>query len=281
MNIPHEVAAQRYQMARDEVRAHNPEIWNGVIKLCAAVPDRIEAAHIWQFGRDKPCWSNIKVKIGEKIASDMSRSTDFNSHETIASDSWEIVMRQRGRQWKNNDNFELRGEAVNKFINGLPSGGLASYRWKMYAIRNLALSLSRNSDARIMANNLSQRDRIPASELKEWTKSFSNLVGMGWGAVTAYHMLADLGLAPKPDIHLKRAAIRMGLLAPEIPSDYPEELIDELNDHVVVPSVMELSELIEPTAYPQKPRSALREVDKVLMEWSRQKLARPLCELGS
>lgn len=276
MKISPEIAVQRYQSVRDEVATEFPDMWNSVIKVCEAVPAKIDAVHLWQFGRDKPCWSNIKVEIGRRCADDISKSADFSSFEIIAGDTWKMSMRQPGHQWRANKNFELQGKAVQVFINGLTRGGLSSYLWKLYAIRNLAVALASDPVVQEMVQNLAIHGQIPTASLKNWTKKFSGLVGMGWGIVTVYHMLTDLGLTPKPDVHLKRSAVSMGLLSPLIPSDYPEELFHKIDDHEIVLAVMELSKLISPTACPHKPHTALREVDKVLMEWSRQRICRSL-----
>ena len=276
MEIPNEVAVQRYNMVRDEVRTRCPGIWNLVVQLCSTVPDRIDTGHVWQFGRDKPCWSNITVAIGERIASDLSRSEDFNSYQVIASDAWEIVMLNRGTEWRKNENFELRGKSVRDFVHRLPKGGLSSYLWRLYAIRNLALALTRDTIVQEMVSNLSAQGGIQSTELRKWTKAFCNHVGMGWGVVTVYHMLADIGLTPKPDIWLNRSVIKMGLLSLQYPPNSTEEQIDKADVHAVVIAALELAELIVPTAFPEKPQSSIREVDKVLMEWGRQRLARPL-----
>lgn len=274
MQVPSNVAIQRYNLVRDEVKSKSPEMWDLVIKLCKAAPDQVLAENVWQFGRDKPCWSNIKVNIGERIAADISRSNAFNSFETIAGDEWKIVMKSTGTRWKANNNFELVGSAVQEFVSGVPKGGIASYLWKLYAIRNLAIALRDDSVIRKMVADLSVQGRIPATDLKKWTQQFADRAGMGWGVVTVYHMLTDLGLTAKPDLHLKKSAIRMGLLTPKIPANYPEELFENVSDHDIVLAVMSLSELIVATACPEKPNTSLREADKILMEWSRQGLAR-------
>lgn len=274
MNVPIEIQIRKYEAVRDEVRKHSSSTWEQVIQLCSLVPDRVEIKHVWQFGRDKPCWSNIKVNIGERIASDILKSSDFGSFKIIASDDWEIIMRKPGRQWKTNENFELRGKSVQEFIYGLSRGGLSSYLWRLYAIRNLALALASDSIVQGLVSDLSAKGI--STDLKKWTETFCQRVGMGWGIVTAYHLMTDLGLTPKPDIHLKRSAIRMGLLAPKIPSSYGEEFFSKVSDHEIVLAVIELSKLVVPTAHPQKSQSTLREVDKILMEWSRQKLSHPL-----
>lgn len=273
MQIPNDIA-QRYNLVRDDVKSKFPKKWDHVIKLCKAVPDKVLSEDLWQFGRDKPCWSNIKVNIGERIAADISRSSAFNSFETIAGDEWKIVMKSTGTRWKANNNFELVGSAVQDFVSGVRErGGIASYLWKLYAIRNLAVALRDDSVIHKMVADLSVQGCIPATDLKKWTQQFAKQAGMGWGVVTVYHMLTDLGLTVKPDLHLKKSAIRMGLLSHKIPADFPEGSFDQVSDHDIVLAVMALSKEIDPTACPEKANTCLREADKILMEWSREKLA--------
>lgn len=274
MNIP-EFSVERYNLIRDEVRQGPEGAWQEIIDLCAAVPSRIQPEHVWQFGRDKPCWSNITVELGKRISDDLGRSDAFRSHSIIASDDWRITMLEKGPRWKAGENFNTSGRAISEFFRNLPTGGLKSYKWKMFAIRNLALALQNDEVVRSMVADLSLNGRIAPEKLKGWTKEFAARVGRGWGTVTVYHMLTDLGLTPKPDLHLRRSAIRMGLLS-GVPSDIPEDQIATKFDHDVVLAVIRLSEQITPTAYPQVPRTALREVDKVLMEWSRQGMVRAL-----
>lgn len=271
-----ESLVRNYQIARDELKVRCPKIWTETSELCLSVPEKIQVSNVWQRGKDKPCWSNIQVAVGKRISSDLLLSEDFNSHTTIASDEWEIVMRERGRRWKANENFELRGRIVKAFIHSLTPGGLKSFLWKMYAIRNLAVALESDTDVRSMVSELAGIGHLPAEDLTQWTDSFSRHVGMGWGPVTVYHLLTDLGVAVKPDLHLVRSAVRMGLLSPQVPSDVDQEGIDMVSEHSVVVAVIELSKSIKATACPSKPNTSLREVDKVLMEWSRQGLARPL-----
>lgn len=279
MNLPLQIAIERYNLLRDEVRARSPTQWNEVVELCRAVPTEIDVAVVWKHGRDKPCWSNIKVDIGRRIASDLTLSRDFESHEVIARDAWDIKMHARGQHWKSNSNFDVRGVSARTFLAGLQRGGLASFLWRLHAIRELALSLCREDGTLGMVNALVAAGyRLPASDVHPWAKKFSKLAGMGWGATTADHMLTDLGLSVKPDIHLRRSAVRMGLFAPDVPSHLTDEEIEQIAtvlDPRIVRAIVELSAHVPPTAYPMA-RSALREMDKVLMEWSRQSLLRPL-----
>ena len=142
-DVPLSAAICRYEMVRDEVRHRCPLVWDEVVSLCRAVPDEINALTVWTTGRDKPCWSNIRVQVGKRIAEDLTRSTDFDRPSTIAGDEWLVVMRdeQASPRWRRNDNFELRGRSAVAFMGKLQRGGLASYVWRLYAIRNFAIFL--------------------------------------------------------------------------------------------------------------------------------------------
>ena len=279
MPLPIEIAVARYNLVRDEVRERAPDEWDVVIRLCRDVPQKVDVDAFWRHGKDKPCWSNIRVEVGVRIASDLTLSQDFESYERIAGNDWAIEMREKGRRWRLNTNFDMVGEAARQVIDGLKRGGLASFIWRLYAIRQFALSLSQEEGTLPMVRALVDRpDRLRANEVYPWATQFARLAGTGWGATTVSHMLTDLGLSVKPDLQLRRSAVRMGLLSPEVSSELPVEEIDrravEL-DPMVVRAVMELSEHVLPTAVPTA-RSSLREIDKVLMEWSRQGLLRPL-----
>ena len=182
MYISQTVAIKRYETVRDELRVRFPEQWNAVVSLCSSIPKRIDSDTVWHYGRDKPCWSNIKVKMGERIAADIRINPDFNSYKTIASNDWEIVMKERGPSWRKNSNFELRGSAVQSFVLRLSPGGLASYLWRLYAIRNLALALENNTLIIAMVNALAlNQGQLDFDEWEKWSINFSNGVGMGWG----------------------------------------------------------------------------------------------------
>lgn len=270
---------RKYELVRDEVKAKQPATWRLVTQLCEEVPEELSIETIWECGRFKPCYSNIKVAKGDQIANDLQGVNQFKFFDTIASDSWAIKMKSSGPKWRSNSNFILIGDDVRHFISSVARGGISSYLWRLYAIRNLAIALQDNTIIREMVYDLARAD-FSRNNFNTWTKKFSENVGRGWGVVTAYHMLTDLGLAVKPDLHLKRSAIQMGLLAPSVESSHPRELDHLINDHSVVSVVMKLASSITPTACGNQVepncRHALREVDKVLMEWSREGLARPL-----
>ncbi len=283
MSLSFSEAASRYATVRDEViRRGGPDVWPEIVELCGNVPDVIDLQSVWLCGRGKPCWSNIKVELGERIVDDLSLSIDFDDYHKIAGDDWNIKMLETGRKWKSNSNFEPIGKSVKKFLkqSSEKKGGLlASFVWRLYAIRQFAISLTREDGTLPMVREvIANKGRLPTSNVHAWATGFAMRAGMGWGATTVNHMLADLGLSVKPDLHLRRAVVRMGLLGPEYPSNMNADTIDEMAsvlDPKAVSAVIDLSQHIAPTARPDA-SNALREMDKVLMEWSRLGMLRPL-----
>lgn len=176
MPLPTASAVARYNLVRNEVQVRCPESWAGTVRLCERVPAVLNAQQFWMHGRDRPCWSNITVDIGRRIASDLQLFQDFNSYERIADPDWSIQLLARGSRWKANRNYELAGQAIQDFVQRLKGGGLRSYLWRLYAIRGLAIELSRNGVVRAMIEQASAAGTIQATELEHWTKQFASVV---------------------------------------------------------------------------------------------------------
>ena len=271
----------KYLEIRDQIKHEKPQEWLQVIELCKKVPKSIDRQALWMSGRDKPCWSNITVAGGARIAQDLGMSADFSSFEIIASDSWKIVKTGKGR---GNSNFEFIGEAAKRFLKSLNRGGLSSYQWKLFSIRELALALNGGGDKiESLVNTLVSKNILSLEEIEPWTKAFAKCAGFGWGYITANHMVADLGVSIKPDIHVRRSGVRLGMAGDTSPHLTDKE-IDDLPgkvDFEIVRTAIQLPKLIEPIALEGatgafKNKIALREMDKVLMEWSRQGLSKPV-----
>lgn len=248
--------------------------------VCAGVAKQIDQQTFWMKARDKPCWSNIRVKIGQLLANQLTLSKGFESYEIIASPAWQMGSHGTGPKWKNNTCFSLHGDGVKQFVTSLGNSGLAKYLWRLYAIRSLAAALSTNETVRRMISKLSaatSAGQLNYDWLEEWVKEFKGYVGRGWGPTTVHHALTDLGVSLKPDIHVTRSCVRIGLI-PGVDKQMDQREVDARWAKLVpqvIRNLMELSKHVSPVAVPDA-RSSLREIDKVLMEWSRQGLARPL-----
>lgn len=282
--IDSECFKKKYTLIRDELKDKSPSMWAAVVSLCENVPELINEQTIWEFGRDKPCYSNIKVAVGERVAADLMLSKSFESFSEIADSAWEIRIIDKGTSWKKNTNFEFLGDSVKQFLSNLSNGGLKSYRWKFFAIREFAIALNASvGPARKLIKELIDKQYLEANELRLWSTTFAKAVGMGWGFITVNHMLTDLGVSIKPDLHLRRTAVRMGLFR-DIDTRLTIDEIDKLKPEIdfnIVELLVDLVQHVECTAFihaegAHKRKVALREMDKVLMEWSRQELLRPL-----
>ena len=277
MAIDLNAAVQKLRAVRAKVREQSPGTWAELEVLCANIPATIGKAEIWRMGKDKPCWSHIKVPLGERIVSDLLHSADFQSSTLIASDAWQMIRNPQLRM--SSDAFALEGASVKAFIAGLQPGGLKSYVWRLYAIRELAKGLESNANPKLMAliQELITKQSFTGSEIERWTKNFAKHVGYGWGYVTVNHMLTDLGVSIKPDVWVRRSAVRLGLIEGVL-SDSAFEHIDALPDKVdfqIINIALDAAALIEPlvavrTSDPKlKKRLALREIDLCLMRWGK------------
>jgi hypothetical protein len=281
MDAALEKTLSKYLIARDELKSQKPKAWDEVVELCERVPGNLDLQTIWMFGRDKPCWSNIKVAGGERIAQDLQKSPDFDSFEKIASKDWDIVKVGNGRA---NSLFDIVGSAAKKYVDGLSKGGFKSYQWKLYSVRQLALALAdKKNGIHALTNELIAKQFLDYQQVVPWTKKFQKFAGFGWGYITANHMLADLGLSIKPDLHVRRSGVRLGMTI-DTPTTLTDTQIDALPakvDYEIVAKSLQLAEVLDPIARRGlsggvKNKIALREMDKTIMEWSRQGLSRPL-----
>lgn len=275
----------KYLLIRDELKSKRTHAWTEVVELCDKVsPKALDLQAIWLSGRDKPCWSNITVAGGERIAGDLKKSADFDSFHKIAGEDWAIAKNGKGPSWNSSSNFDINGQAAKKYIEELTPGGFKSYIWKLYSIRQLALAFSDSQNMiHTLINELLSKQFIGYESIGPWTKKFEKYAGFGWGYITTNHMLADLGLSIKPDLHVRRSGVKLAMTI-NTPTELSDEEIDALPakiDFEIVCCALKLSEHVEPIAKQgaagtYKNKIALREMDKTLMEWSRQGLSRAL-----
>jgi len=275
----------KYLLIRSELKNKRSHDWAKVVELCNRVSSNpLDLQAIWISGRDKPCWSNITVAGGERIANDLKKSADFDSFHKIASDDWMILKNGKGPSWNSSSNFNIDGQAVKKFIDALNPGGFKSYIWKLYSIRQLALAFSDGQNKiHTLIDDLISKQFIGHESIGPWTKRFEKYAGFGWGYITTNHMLADLGLSIKPDLHVRRSGVKLGMTI-NTPTGLRDEEIDALPakiDFEIVCCALQLAEYLEPISKQgakgtYKNKIALREMDKSLMEWSRQGLSRAL-----
>jgi len=235
---------KKFRLIEELLKTEFSDSWKEVHHLVSLIPENLSKESFWQFGKDKPCWSNIKVNIGRRIANDLEKHSDFKQYELICDSGWDIHMKTAGSGWKINSNFEAKGETVSEFLHHLEKGGLKSYLWKLFAIREFAIAMQHSQKLNDMIDKIVLNPTLLISEnVYGWSRQFAMLAGRGWGAITVNHLLTDLGLAVKPDVHLKRSTVRLGLIK-GVPSNLPIKEIDNLGtkyDAAAVASALKLS----------------------------------------
>lgn len=269
----------------------NQKVWTEAQELIALVPERVDLQSIWLAGRTKPCYSNIKVEQGTALHNQIATHHEFSESAHIASDDWSIAYtatKDQGKNWKANVRYQTgMGAKAKQFVDSLKMTGLANRLWKLYAIRQFSLavnSISETPDCNLpdsskQAGNLvAQLIALPNEDSlpeKNWASDFARCVGRGWGPITAQHMLTDLGLSIKPDIHLCRAVVKLGWLESASNGRYHALMSDKEIGPItpelaglVTNSIIAMTERIASETN-QSIRKARRELDFVLMEWNR------------
>jgi hypothetical protein len=258
---------QRYDKIRTVLRTRCPESWTDVVNLCNAMPQfpkAIQREEIWIAGRATPCFSRTRVAIGSRCAREFLASPDADSYKTIAGEGWAISFKLNTppARWQANANFFVSGQRAREHLDKLSAGGLKSFLWRLYAIRLLACALA--SEAKEMKGTV---DSL-ISELNTsfdpviWPERFSRALGRGWGPTSASHLAANLGKTIVPTRHVVCGAEAAGFVEPGAPSE------------ILVRTLTQISHGLRPLAAPDNPNSTLREIDKTLMEWTKNEFPR-------
>ena len=218
---------------------------------------------LWRLIWDKPLYANSSVTAADNRV----RNIEFLFAELPSTkNSWindfsvEFNLVERGQKrahWTDHRNYKFSGKTskqlstefsiLGRRLRAIHGAGKAFVRWH----------------GRLPTRffKLSRQQQIFAIR-----RSF----GAGWGPISAAHLLTDLGLAVKPDIHLVATAQAIGLI--EIKNyqfgmPFSDSRLIEIIDRVV-----DLNEALNPNSSSMTLVKSLRRLDKVLMEISRQKI---------
>lgn len=218
-------------------------------------PRTANAEACWAVMWNKPLYANTYVAIGQRY------------EEAIARDmygAWRFI----GINPKQYKITHLRGS--NASTNFTVDGALAN---QIRADHKIALHrlLAIQGAAQLLRERVETfGEQAPFSNASEEPLDtliplLRTTLGRGWGHITVMHMLTDLGLSVKPDLHLVAAVQRLGLLTnmerTKVPSQQDAVLISEA-----------VATLAKDFAGGSASPANLRYVDKILMEASRQKM---------
>lgn len=269
--MPTEVSVNVYNQIRGVLQELCPDQWQAAVELCGAVPDLnglddpAAMQSIWMHGRDKPLRAGIRVTTGEAWVAAMASCPEYQDFNTAADtpcEDWQIHGKHRP---------PVR---------------------RLERIRRLAAALVEGRIQVVQFGDAYDAFRMTIDNLADG-------IGHGWGRVTVCHVLTDLGVCAKPDIHFTSSLLRWFpefraylLMAygdeprhGRLPRDLPNILQQNLTpDEDTIVRLRRHHEIQLRAAYfgillgnmiaPEVGGRGIREVDKVLMEANRQEGAR-------
>ena len=192
-------ASERYLALRDRLPRIAVAEVDEVLATLPIDPRSATAGQAWRVIFDKPLFANTKVATGWRW---------INELRPLMDDAWmvwgvdpaqfQIVRTGRGRD---EGSFDVTGVQAQRV-----RAATRTSVHRLYAIQNAATLL----------RGFAAQSETPVTRF--WTDPLENLVpdlvrgfGWGWGATTVLHMLADFGVAAKPDIWVMRSLRHLGI----------------------------------------------------------------------
>lgn len=213
-------------------------------------PTTASVEEVWRALWDKPLYAYTKVDVAERGIAALEPWMP-GAWKHIGRDPAVLCVSYKGRRGKK-EVYVAEGRLLTKARTNPLIGLHRLYRIQSGAavLRDWARRYGETPARHLAGEPL----RILVPQLK-------SELGRGWGHITVLHLLTDLGLAVKPDLHLARAVRELGLCDPKVGR---------------VPSLSQAIQINEAVAALAGAfggdTQALRYTDKVLMEASRQRL---------
>lgn len=192
-------ASERYLALRDRLPRIAVAEVDEVLATLPIDPRSATAGQAWRVIWDKPLFANTKVAAGWRWINELTPFMD-NAWMVWGKDpvQFKIVRTGRGRDAESFNVTGLEAQRVR--------GATRTSVHRLYAIQNAATLLRR----------MTAQSETPVARF--WTEPLDSLVpdlvrgfGWGWGATTVLHMLADFGVACKPDLHVMRSLRHLGI----------------------------------------------------------------------
>jgi len=192
-------ATERYFALRERLPQSAVDEVNNVLATPPIDPRSATASQAWRVIWDKPLFANTKVDIGRRWIDELTPLMD-DAWMVWGADPTQFKIIRTGRR-RDAGSFDVMGTAAQRV-----RGATRTSVHRLYAIQNAATLL----------RGMAVQSDIPVARF--WTDSLDSLVpdlmrqiGWGWGATTVLHMLADFGVACKPDLHVMRSLRHLGI----------------------------------------------------------------------
>jgi hypothetical protein len=193
------LASDRYLALRGRLPRIAVSEVDAVLATLPVDPRTASVGQAWRVIWEKPLFANTKVATGCRWINELMPLMEGAWMVWGADPAhFKIIRTGRGRDAGSFDVMGLEAQRVR--------GATRASIHRLYAIQNAAILLRR----------MAARSDKPVTRF--WTDPLDNLVpdlmrqiGWGWGATTVLHMLADFGVACKPDLHVMRSLRHLGI----------------------------------------------------------------------
>lgn len=215
-------------------------------------PKTADAKKIWRVIWDKPLFTDRSHGTAEnwidgiKAATNCTQAKIDSAWQTWGNPSVFNIRRVRESRCRSDDCFEVEGEEARRVVSpDLKIPPLC----RLYPIQGAAKAMRARTERRRRPF-----EDLPDRNLSEIVSELKEEFGWGWGDATVLHALTDMGLAIKPDRHVKNTMKELGLECEDSIkiNEAAGALLDEIN-----------------ASERANARFELRYLDKVLMDISR------------
>ncbi len=251
---------RRYQILFKRLRARSPQKIAEALALSRKIikPSLIRDAQLWRIMWDKPVYSGWRVAVAARCVTRLEvilRDQPINL--AIWSNQFRVRFVRIARAGNNPRNYIINGQNA---LRAHQVAGAPLHR--LFAIQGAAQCFS------------TWQGQLPRDFLSwDIRKKITDIIercGRGWAPITAAHLLTDLGLAIKPDIHVTATVRYLGLLTASFSTIKRPRNLNEVCE--VIEAVERLNRSINPNLRGTALAKARRQLDKILMEISREEL---------
>ena len=233
-----------------EAIANAEELADSVVELT-----QVDRPTMWRLIWTKVLYANMRVNRAKQFI-EMLQPYLLTTPSIL--EHWEqafcVKYRKLDRHWTSSQNYEYVGMSVSEArrrtgvagrrLNAIYGAGCAFIRW-----------------------NSQELYRLERLSLEEQMSEIQSQFGLGWGTITVAHLLTDLGLAIKPDLHLVNTVCRLGIY--DWRRVRPNQVPSARHILGIISAVNELNRVLHKEENLAAQRRKLRWLDKILMEISR------------
>lgn len=255
IGLVEEINLELFGSLEKELLRRHPEVLEDSLQLQQAIvpPTCRDPDAFWKIIWEKPLYANTRVANASKQIAALAPLLQ-PGWRTIGTPGSDYHVSKIGKG-SSTESFQINGARAARIRSEY---NIAPHR--MFAIQGAAAALQRRAE---LPNKGVYAD-LAHLELGEMVRDLLSEMGQHWGPITVLHLLTDMGLACKPDLHLVRTVRQLGFFQKiaGVPSFSEAVAVNQFVKNLTV------------AAFGEASPNRLRHVDLVLMEISRKGLLR-------